>query len=74
MTEEGLQCFKHCHRNGIQVYPVHIRGSWYLEVNNNGKKRRGQKVISTNKVLRWKELSPALEATYKYYSDKLKNL
>lgn len=74
MTEQGHEYMNHCLKNGIRVYPVKVRGSWYLEVNNNGKKRRGRKVISTSFILTGKELNKPLEETFKYYSDKLRNL
>lgn len=74
MSEELQTYMNHCLKNGVRIYPVRVRGSWYLEVDNRGKKRRGRKVVSSQPVLRGKKLNKALEPAYKYYSDKLKNL
>lgn len=53
-------------KNGIKVYPVSISGSWFIEVNNNGKTHRFEKKVSQN------DLNEALALTIIYYFNKLK--
>lgn len=71
MKKESETPMIRCIRKGINIYPVYFRGSWYLEVSNNGKKRRGKKVVSTGKTMGGKMLVEALEVAYTYYDDKL---
>ena len=53
-------------KNGIKVYPVSISGSWFIEVNNNGKTHRFDKKVSQN------DLNEALAKTIIFYYNKLK--
>lgn len=53
-------------KNGIHVYPIFKLGSWYIEVNNNGKIQRFDKKVSQN------ELNDAVARTIIFYYNKLK--
>ena len=52
----------HC---GIKVYPVSIRGKWYIQSDSNGKIKTFEKSIAQN------EINDALAKTIKFYYDKL---
>jgi len=54
------------HKNGIFVYPTSKYGSWFIEVNNNGKLHRFDKKVPE------KELNDAVAKTIIYYYNKLK--
>ena len=54
------------HKNGIFVYPISKSGSWFIEVNNNGKILRFPKKVSQN------ELNESLAKTIIFYYNKLK--
>lgn len=54
------------HKHGIKVYPVFIRGSWLIEVDNNGKIDRFDKKVPQN------DLNEAIALTIIYYYNKLK--
>ena len=64
-TASGNQIY-FVHKNGIKVYPVSISGSWFIEVNNNGKTHRFDKKVSQD------ELNEALSKTIIFYYNKLK--
>jgi hypothetical protein len=50
----------------VKVYPVNIRGTWYIESNNNN-------IITTfDKPVQQKELNSALAQTIEWYYNKLK--
>jgi hypothetical protein len=53
-------------KNGIKVYPISKSGSWFIEVDNNGKIQRFSKKVSQN------ELNEALALTIIFYYNKLK--
>lgn len=53
-------------KNGIKVYPVSRFGSWFIEVNNNGRIHRFEKKVSQN------DLNSAIASTITYYYNKLK--
>lgn len=53
-------------RNGIKVYPISKYGSWFVEVDNNGKIYRFDKKVAA------KELNDAIHSTIKFYHKKLK--
>ena len=52
----------HC---GIKVYPVSIRGKWYIQSDSNGKIKTFEKAITQN------EINDSLAKTIKFYYDKL---
>ena len=52
----------HC---GIKVYPVSIRGKWYIQSDSNGKIKTFEKSIAQN------EINEAIAKTIKFYYDKL---
>lgn len=37
-------------KSGIKVYPIHFRGKWWIEINNNGKIQRFEKAIAQNEI------------------------
>lgn len=53
-------------KNGIKVYPVSKSGSWFIEVDNNGKIYRFDKKVPA------KELNEAISKTIIFYYNKLK--
>lgn len=53
-------------KNGIKIYPVSKSGSWFIEVDNNGKMYRFEKKVAQN------ELNEALAKTTIFYYNKLK--
>lgn len=55
-------------KNGIKVYPVSKFGSWFIEVDNNGKIYRFDKKVPQN------ELNEALAKTTIFYFNKLKKI
>lgn len=54
------------HQHGIKVYPISKLGSWFVEVNNNGKIHRFDKKVSQN------DLNESIAKTVIYYYNKLK--
>lgn len=54
------------HKNCIFVYPISKLGSWFIEVNNNGKILIFPKKVSQN------ELNESLAKTIIFYYNKLK--
>jgi hypothetical protein len=52
-------------KNGIKVYPIFELGSWFIEVDNNGKVDRFKKKVSQN------ELNDSLAKTIIFYFNKL---
>jgi hypothetical protein len=67
-------CFKH----KVFIYPVHHLGSWYVEVDINGNKKRFQKAIGKGMMLCSKKpvydkinWIKAIEETYIFYAKKL---
>lgn len=54
------------HQHGIKVYPISKLGSWYIEVDNNGKLHRFDKRVAQN------DLNEATAKTIVYYYNKLK--
>lgn len=54
------------HKHGIKVYPISKNGSWYIEVNNNGKIKLFDKRVGKD------DLNEAIAKTIIYYYNKLK--
>jgi len=54
------------HKNGIFIYPISKYGSWFIEVDNNGRIHRYDKKVPE------KELNDAIAKTIIYYFNKLK--
>lgn len=54
------------HKNGIFVYPISKLGSWFIEVNNNGRIHRFDKKVPNN------DLNDAVAKTIIFYYNKLK--
>ena len=54
------------HQHGIKVYPISKLGSWFVEVNNNGKIHQFDKKVSQN------DLNDSIAKTVIYYYNKLK--
>ena len=52
-------------KSGIKVYPISKSGSWYIEVDNNGRIQRFDKKVSQN------ELNEAIAKTIIFYYNKL---
>lgn len=48
-------------RHGIKIYPVSKFFKWYIEVDNNGKIKRFDKIVIAS------ELENAIAKTYEYY-------
>lgn len=48
-------------KHGIKIYPVSKYFKWYVEVDNNGKIKRFDKIVPPN------ELNNAIAKTYIYY-------
>ncbi len=57
-----------CVKKGIKVYPVFINKSWFIEVDDNGKKTRYEKAILQD------EINNSIAQTYIFYSKKIKEL
>lgn len=55
-------------KNGFKIYPVKIGKNWFVESDNNGSITRFQKALKES------EVNSAVEATVKFYSDKIVNL
>ena len=53
-------------KNGIKVYPVGYSGKFKIQVDNNGKLKTFDKLITQG------EVNEAINKTIKYYYDKLK--
>lgn len=53
-------------KSGIKVYPVSKLGSWFIEVDNNGKIHRFEKKVSAD------DLNETIAKTIIYYYNKLK--
>lgn len=53
-------------KNGIKIYPTSVSGSWFIEVDNNGRKQRFDKKVSQN------ELNESIALTIIYFYNKLK--
>ena len=53
-------------KNGIKVYPVGYSGKFKIQVDNNGKLKTFDKLITQV------EVNEAINKTIKYYYDKLK--
>lgn len=53
-------------KNGIKVYPVGYNGKFKIQVDNNGKLKTFDKLITQG------EVNEAINKTIKYYYDKLK--
>lgn len=53
-------------KNGIKVYPVGYSGKFKIQVDNNGKLKTFNKLITQG------EVNEAINKTIKYYYDKLK--
>ena len=54
------------HQHGIKVYPISKSGSWFIEVDNNGKLHRFDKKVAQN------DLNEAIAKTIVFYYNKLK--
>jgi hypothetical protein len=48
-------------KSGIKIYPVNIKGNWFIEANNNGK------ITRFNKSVSHAELNDSIAKTTKYY-------
>lgn len=69
-----------CINNDIKIYPVYRLGFWYVEVEQNGKKKRFDKEIGSGlslsskkpiyKGINWME---ALDKTNVYYAEMILN-
>lgn len=55
-------------KSGIKVYPVSKYGSWYIEVNNNGRIHQFPKKVSQ------REINEAIAKTIIFYYNKLKEI
>lgn len=53
-------------KNGIKVYPVGYSGKFKIQVDNNGKLKTFDKLITQG------EVNEAINKTIRYYYDKLK--
>lgn len=56
------------HRHNVKVYPVGFKGKWKIQVNNNGK------VKSFDKLLSEPDTHEAIALTIKYYCKLLKEV
>jgi hypothetical protein len=54
------------HQRNIKIYPVNVGQKMYIEVNNNGKIKR------FDKVLKQTDVNDALAKTFNYYYNLLK--
>ena len=52
-------------KNNIKIYPVNIKGLWYIEVRVNGKKVEYPKSICSS------EINDAIAKTLRYYYNKI---
>ena len=52
-------------KNNIKIYPVNIKGLWYIEVGVNGKTVRYPKSICSS------EINDAIAKTLRYYYNKI---
>ncbi len=57
-----------CIANGVKIYPVRAGATWYIEVDNNGKKKRYQKPISNAYALTGNQLMDPVHKTAKYWA------
>lgn len=57
-----------CVANGIKVYPIFIKGKWYIESDNNGKIKTFEKEVKNE------DISYFMAQTYLFYFNKLKDL
>jgi hypothetical protein len=55
-------------KNGIKVYPVSKLGSWFVEVDNNGKVQLFNKKVPQN------EINESIAKTIVFYYNKLKEI
>lgn len=55
-----------CLLSGIKVYPVNIKGKWFIESNNNGKIQTFKKEVDKNEICYF------VAQTYIFYYNKLK--
>lgn len=69
-----------CINNNIKIYPVYRLGSWYVEVEQNGKKKRFDKEIGVGSVLSskkpvYKDINwmDALDKTNIFYAEQVIN-
>lgn len=53
-------------KRGIMIYPINVEGSWFIQVNNNGKLKTFSKVISIT------EINESVAKTVIYYYNELK--
>ena len=53
-------------KSGIKVYPISKLGSWFIEVDNNGRLQRFDKKVSQN------DLNDSIAKTIIFYYNKLK--
>jgi hypothetical protein len=54
------------HQNGIKIYPISKNGSWYIEVNNNGRIKLFDKRVAND------NLNESIALTIIFYYNKLK--
>lgn len=54
------------HQHGIKVYPISKLGSWFIEVDNNGRLKLFDKKVHKD------DLNDAIAKTIIYYYNKLK--
>ena len=59
------EAIKLCLRNDIKVYPVNVKQGWMIEVEQNKKTKRINKIIKNN------EIDQAMKKTYIYYAKKI---
>jgi hypothetical protein len=64
-TQVSSEKIYYIHRHGIKVYPVSIRGSWFIQIDNNGKVQRFDKKVPQN------DLNDAIAKTIIYFYNKL---
>lgn len=55
----------HITKAGVKVYPIHYRGKWFIEINNNGKIQRFEKEIE------YSQINLAIAKTIKYCFNRL---
>lgn len=67
-----------CIRHDIKIYPVYRLGFWYIEVEQNGRKRRFDKEIGRGNTLSSKKPNTvginwleAIDSTYLHYAAKI---
>lgn len=73
-----------CSKNGVFVYPVRQQknqnisgkffkqGDWYLEVDNNGQKKKYPKSVGSGPTLKGSEYLDAINKTHKYWAELIK--